>query len=189
MGMAMRTKLQYDDSGVKNWKQFGFLIAHVVIVLLALSPPLLGAERSTEIVVCIGNPLAADRWLVQEWRNELERILESSGRELRVANCDEQGATPIYFMRVHPFESSALGAARTRGGVVLPLLEVYTEPLAAMLGTRLPGVLGRAMARVTAHELAHVLRQETEHAAEGAFAAQYTAGLLRAARPSYFAVH
>lgn len=185
----MLAKLQYDDNGMKNWKQFASPVAHVATVLLALTPALLGTERSTEVVVCIGNPLAADRWLVREWRNELERILVSSGRDLRVANCDEPGAMPVYFMRIHPFESSALGAARTRGRVVLPLVEVYTEPLAAMLGTRLPGVLGRAMARVTAHELTHVLRQETEHAAEGAFAAQYTAGLLRAARPAYFAVH
>jgi len=184
----MRRKLQYDDSGVKNWKQFEFPIAQVLSVLLALSPALLGTERSAEVVVCIGNPLAADRWLAEEWKRELGRIVESSGRELRVAGCDEPGAMQVYFMRIHPFESSALGAARVRCGVVLPLLEVYTEPLAAMLGTRLPGVLGRAMARVTAHELAHVLRQETHHQAAGAFAAQYTAGLLRAARPSYFAM-
>lgn len=187
--MEVRAKLQYDDDRVNVRTQSGGRLAAAVAVLLACAGSLSAAGSQPQVVVCIGNPLAVDRWLVEEWKRELGRIVESSGRELRVANCDEPGATQVYFMRIHPFESSALGAARTRGGVVLPLLEVYTEPLAAMLGTRLPGVLGRAMARVTAHELAHVLRQETEHAAEGAFAAQYTAGLLRAARPAYFAVH
>ncbi|MBK7928863.1 MAG: hypothetical protein IPJ98_15665 [Bryobacterales bacterium] len=160
----------------------------VITLLLPFTAVLPGAQSHSEVVVCIGNPLAADRWLVEEWRQELGRIVESSGRELRIADCDEPGAMQVYFMRIHPFENSALGAARTRGEVVLPLLELYTEPVAAMLGTRLPGVLGRALARVTAHEMAHYLRQETHHEAAGAFAAQYTAGLLRAARPAYFAL-
>lgn len=129
-----------------------------------------------------------DKALAEEWEGELRKIFETSGRALRLAGCDEDGAVRVYFKRFHPRESSALAAARTWRDRVLPMLEVYTEPVAALIGTRLPGLLGKAMARVTAHELTHYVRQETEHAAAGGFSGQYTAGLLLAARPEYFGV-
>ena len=161
----------------------------MVASLLAIGTGMVqAAEERRELTVCVGNATALDKTLAKEWEGELRRILAASGRELRVAGCDEDGAVQVYFMRFHPKETSALGAARTRHERVLPLLEVYSEPVAALIGTRLPGLLGRAMARVTAHELTHYVRQETEHAEAGGFSGQYTAGLLLAARPEYFGV-
>jgi hypothetical protein len=154
-----------------------------LLVLSAISP---AAERQS-LYVCVGNATAVDKPLAQEWETELRRILETSGQELRVADCGP-GVIQVYFLRFHPAEPAALGAARTRRERVLPVIEVYTEPVAALIGTRLPGLLGRAMARVTAHELTHYVRQETEHAEAGGFSGQYTAGLLLAARPAYFGV-
>ncbi|MEP7364595.1 MAG: hypothetical protein ABI972_15170 [Acidobacteriota bacterium] len=156
--------------------------------LLMLSQGLFAAADRPGLTVCVANPAAVEKSLAQEWEGELRRILQASDRDLRVAACEEAGAVQVYFMRFHPSETSALGAARTRRERVLPMVEVYTEPVAALIGTRLPALLGKAMARVTAHELTHYVRQETEHAEAGGFSGQYTAGLLLAARPAYFGV-
>lgn len=170
-------------------KQFAGGQVALVAGLMAIGAGMVQAgEERRELAVCVGNATAVDRTLAQEWEGELRRILATSGRVLRLAVCDEDGAVQVYFMRFHPREASALGAARTRRESVLPLLEVYSEPVAALIGTRLPGLLGKAMARVTAHELTHYVRQETEHAEAGGFSGQYTAGLLLAARPEYFGV-
>lgn len=171
------------------WKQIARDRLPVVAGLLAVcAGTALAREERRELTVCVGNATAVDKLLAREWEGELRRILAASGRALRLAGCEEVGAVQVYFMRFHPREASALGAARTRRERVLPLLEVYSEPVAALIGTRLPGLLGKAMARVTAHELTHYVRQETEHAEAGSFSGQYTAGLLLAARPEFFGV-
>ena len=159
------------------------------VALLVLPVAIAAASQGRrELAVCVGNSHVVDKVLAKEWEGELRRILETDGLTLRLAGCNEEGAIQIHFLRAHPSEPNALGAARTRRERVLPRLEVYSDPVAALIGTRLPGLLGKALARVTAHELIHYVRQETAHAHSGAFSGHYTPGLLLAARPEFFSV-
>ena len=54
-----------------------------------------------------------------------------------------------------------------RDGRIAPELRVFMGPIARLVGTRLPYLLGVAMARVAAHELGHYLRQDDSHDRDG----------------------
>lgn len=142
------------------------------------------ARDVKDLTVCTAGPEDVDRALRQAWQTELSRILAVTGHRL-VLEC-RTGAVEVHFHRVHAEESSALGSARTSGGAVLPKIELYLGPVAELIGTRLSGPLGIALARITAHELAHYLTQERGHAKRGAFGAYYTAGVLLGANPRHF---
>jgi len=63
---------------------------------------------------------------------------------------------------------SALGLAQTNKERVLPCIELYVNPLLRLLGgVRAPAIVGRALARVAAHEVAHYALQLREHHSNG----------------------
>ena len=70
-----------------------------------------------------------------------------------------------------------LGLARRRSDGMEPTLRVFHLPLVRYLGApNNASVIGRAVARVAAHEVAHFLNQQPHHCANG---------LLRARFPAY----
>lgn len=73
--------------------------------------------------------------------------------------------------------AGVLGVARQRGDAVEPRLRVFYGPLVRYLGApNNASAIGRALARVAAHEAAHFLNQQAHHCAHG---------LLRARFPAY----
>lgn len=151
------------------------------MVLAAMLPQVWAAET---LHLCIAGPggLAPD--IQAQWQSELERILSVSAYRLEVGSCQER-SVEVRFLKANPMEPAALAAARVERRKIQPRVEVYMSPLAEMIGTQLPGPLGRAMARVTAHELRHVMAQEHGHG-KGADRETYSAGLLLAAKPDFF---
>jgi hypothetical protein len=102
-----------------------------------------------------------------ELRRELGKIAARSGIEARFRACDGTAAVRIHLLDEPPAEeATALGAAPRRHGQIGPDLRVFVAPIAQLVGTRLPYLLGLAMARVAAHELGHFLRQDEHHAHE-----------------------
>lgn len=132
-------------------------------LVMALAVPGLAGELS----VCLDNQARLDETVVQVFRSELAAILEVSGRVVRFDSCGQGDVRMILRARGSAEEPAALGAARRGGGRILPEIELYVDPVARLVETRLPGVLGRALARVAMHELAHYLQQSGEHLAEG----------------------
>lgn len=66
--------------------------------------------------------------------------------------------------------STALGLVQVRQGRVLPLIELYVRPVKELLGRDLhAAALGKALARVAAHELTHYREQRLDHGAAGSF--------------------
>ncbi len=73
----------------------------------------------------------------------------------------------------------ALGRASTAGGKILPNLEVFLEPVAALAGTQDLEILGQALGRVAAHELLHYLLQQSGHDDDGLLQARLGSSELR----------
>ena len=61
-------------------------------------------------------------------------------------------------------ERSVLGRAALESGRIMPVLEVYVEPVVSLIGhVRSSRRIGRALARVAAHEVRHYIRQDPGH--------------------------
>ena len=61
-------------------------------------------------------------------------------------------------------ERSALGRAALERGRIMPVLEVFVEPVLGLMGhMRSSRRIGRALARVAAHEVRHYIRQDPGH--------------------------
>jgi hypothetical protein len=116
------------------------------------------------VTLCFENPAKLDADTIRQFQRELAVISRASAIELRVAPCGSGDSDlRITLERVSAVEATALGAAKTVRGRVIAEFEVYSERIAAMLPARLPNLMGRAMARVAAHELGHFFLQTSEH--------------------------
>jgi hypothetical protein len=90
-------------------------------------------------------------------------------------SCKSEGAAPPPNDFGTLGETHSLGSTRVQNGRVLPYSEVECDQVRRALSYLAPGAgrkerqsaLGRAMARVVAHELYHVLARTTAHAAVG----------------------
>lgn len=154
---------------------------HILGLALAIHSPLIGENLS----VCTENPARVDRTTVQVFRNELKAILAVSDHGIEFESCRE-GAIRITLRDNPPAGETALGAARRQGARVLPDLEIYVGGIARLVETRLPGMLGRAMARVATHEISHYLYQTQDHEGEGFMRERLGAAHLIAGSNSFF---
>ena len=137
-----------------------------LLILMGTANSLLGLD----LAVCPSRPGSIDSLTDSAFRQEIGRIAARSGIEARFLPCANQEPAVI---RLTVYEAGpddapdALGAAARRGGRIAPELRVFVGPIARLVGTRLPYLLGVAMARVAAHELGHYLRQDAGHDGDG----------------------
>lgn len=136
--------------------------------------------------ICVENPARLDPPTVQAFRTELSAILAASGRDAAVIPC-RPGIMTITLRPEPPREeSSALGGIRYRSGRLEPEIELFVSPTAQIVRSRLPGVLGRALARVATHEFGHWLNQSPAHAAHGVMMERLSAAHLTASNRAFF---
>jgi hypothetical protein len=137
---------------------------HLPLILAACNP-LLGLD----LAVCSDRPKPVDPMTQTEFQKELARIASRSGIEARFVPCSHAvGTVRLRLMEAAPAEEpSALGAAVRDRKEIRPDLRIFVGPIARLVGTRLPYLLGMAMARVAAHELGHYLRQDDTHERDG----------------------
>jgi hypothetical protein len=146
------------------------------------------ALQAAELRVCvedhadIGAPARAG--LVKELRALLPRLDLTvkgggcgarAGFDVLLTVRDEKAGIP----------ADALGLAHLRQGVILPEVEVFVEPVMQLTRVTDKETLGRALARVAAHELLHYRYQSDQHQAHGLMAARLSAAelLTEEARP------
>ena len=80
--------------------------------------------------------------------------------------------------------SGILGMARRRSDRIEPSLRVFYGPLVRYLGApNNASAIGRAVARVAAHEVAHFLEQQPHHCAKGLLRESFPAYELAAPNP------
>ena len=130
-------------------------------------------------------------------QRELRAILASVGFDFEWRSVDES-TTEVWadlavvtfkgdcaagdLVRKSRFHGGALGWTHISDGKILPFAEVDCDRIAAFLGPSLNHrplpvrvkVFGRAVARVTAHELYHVFAQSAEHGSWGVAKAEFT---------------
>jgi hypothetical protein len=100
--------------------------------------------------------------------------------------CDREPAIRLAIHAVRQdAPDDALGLAHTRAGRIEPRLEVFVAPVMRLTGAADWEVVGRALARVAAHEAIHYIQQRADHDDHGLFSAHLTAeGLTRRERPT-----
>lgn len=156
---------------------------HGLAALFAtLSNPLLANGLS----VCIENPARIDKQTLEAFQREVERIAAGSGRSVVFTDCSPVAVTVTVRDEGPPEEPVALGRTRIQDGRVTPDIEVFAAPVARMIGTRLPSVLGRAMARVAAHEFGHLWSQSKGHTSHGLMRERISPAILLAPRADLF---
>ncbi|MCY4187048.1 MAG: hypothetical protein OXD30_01035 [Bryobacterales bacterium] len=121
---------------------------------------------------------------------EFHALLGAQGAALSFKKCPAGGSRVDLLITDEPPRGleGVLGLARRAGQTIEPPLQVfYDGALVRHLGR--PGkaeALGRALARVAAHETAHLLQQQAAHCAHGLLQSTLPAYELLAADPAPF---
>jgi hypothetical protein len=179
------------------------LVALLCLALVAAAPL---RTQGPEVVVYLTAPGTRDAAVDTELRREATALLHAAGFALEfrdrsarrggdsasnlafvdlVGSCEAASAPPAPEDR-----RPKLAATAVEDGVVLPFSRVdcaaLSRVLAEPLGHEAPGrrafLYGRALGRVVAHELYHVLAQTRDHAAEGIGRPCFTAADLMASQ-------
>jgi hypothetical protein len=182
------------------------LLALLCLALVGVAPAL---PESNALVVYLTPPTTRDALVQAHMRREAVALMRSAGYTLefrdRTARRSGDSAPNLAFIDL--MGSCAVAADPTPGpppddnqpklastavedGVVLPFSRIdcgaMTRVLSRLLAREAPAerafLYGRAMARVLAHELYHVLAQTRDHAAEGIGKPCFTAADLVSSR-------
>lgn len=159
--------------------------SNTAMVLLALMG-LFGASplRAEGLTICIEHQTTLDEDTVKVFEKELSEIARASGLPLRlVRQMSECEQIRIRIQSIATTEISALGATRVTNGRIQPEIEIYATTISKLLRSTLPVLVGRAMARVAAHEIGHYIEQSGTHSTDhnDLMAEYYTAAHLMAA--------
>ena len=154
----------------------------LTLIFLAIANQL----TASGLELCVENPARLDEFTVRAFQTELRNILALSGRSAGFTQC-RPGVVTISMRRLPPDEeTSALGRTRQINGRPVPDIELFAAPTVQIVGTGLPGVVGRAMARVATHELGHWLSQGSGHSAHGVMMEGLSAAQLMARDRGFF---
>jgi hypothetical protein len=156
--------------------------AGLAIIVLAIGNQLIASGLD----LCMQNQARLDPYTLRAFQAELGDILAVSGHATRLSDCGP--GSVMVTLRDSPSgeEPTALGATRRKNGRLVPEIDLFVGPTAHMVGTRLPAVLGRALARVATHELGHFLTQGSTHAQRGVMMERLSAAHLLAPSRAFF---
>ena len=155
--------------------------------------PVLRAESLPSLTVLLSVEGNASASALKELKSELNSIMKDSGRILDVRLREQAGPTETFddvvlvklkgtckMERMIPFmdERGPLAWTHSSDGNILPFAEVSCDRIAKAVASALWGgerkqadkLLGRALGRVLAHELYHILGKTHEHNADGSVA-------------------
>ena len=141
------------------------IMLQLAVILLCLGCNLLQAK---ELHVCVLNWVEVDPVTLRAFEAEFSSLLADRGVLLDGTACarqDRENVIRISIFRMPPKEErGALGLAYMSRSRVMPVLEIYLTRLLYYLGDcRTPNVVGRALARIAAHEVGHYLLQDSGH--------------------------
>ena len=145
---------------------------------------------------------------VDRMKEELEGIMRPVGMSLEWRSLDaargRESAVELVVVtfkgkcrmdELAPFasEPGALGSTHISDGAVLPFADIHCDRIRRLMGPLVNAedvetrqdLLGRAMGRVLAHELYHVVAKSTGHVSGGITKAFYTAGDLLAKKVGF----
>lgn len=161
------------------------LLALCCLLILAVSPGRSGGDPSSrpDVVVYLKTTPAQPAAPVEAMKPELNELMRRAGlrvewRDVGSANRNVEDAVLVVVElrgvcgvagepaggRADP---GSLASTAVSGGRVLPFSWLNCDVLNRMVAPASAGLYGRAMARVAAHELCHVLAQSREHGRAG----------------------
>ena len=167
---------------------------HVLICACLMAPAMLPAaslppSSGADVTVIVNFKGPFSQPSVKAMRQEAEQILKSSGVTLEWRSREEAGAGSFNDLVVVTFKGSCVfkpmplvvdelgpyAITRTSGGEIQPFGEVDCDHIVSSLHTAMAGedyskadfLLGRALGRVVAHELVHMLTRSKQHGKEG----------------------
>jgi len=127
--------------------------------------------------VCLEDRVGLNAFAWRAFQLELRKLAP----ELAVTSgrCERPAISLVISAHAPARYPTALGLARRAGERVFPELHVYQEPVRKIVGQQASAVqLGRALARVAAHELGHYLLQQTHHEEKGVMRASFQTAQL-----------
>ena len=153
--------------------------------------------QTRELAVYLEPALGLDSEADRTMRNELQKLLAPAGLEITWKNLSERKAGENFeLVAVSSFEGScatgeapamptatALADTSISNAHILPFFRVACARVLQMLGSHVePAVLGRALGRVMAHEIYHIVSQTKDHQETGVAKAVFSLADLTAAR-------
>ena len=120
------------------------------------------------------------------FHREFEFLLAREHIRLRWRNCAADLLRVTLESRREGMAADVLGAARLQSGAVLPPLAVFVDPVMEFTRANDWRVVGRALARIAAHEVLHYTAQRTTHAARGVMRSSFPSRQLKSADPRPF---
>jgi len=147
--------------------------------------------RARELRVCWADQTGMSQVTFESFVQELAILLEDTGLQVRWEACAVPPEPNTVRLSVLPSpratHKSALGVAYVSDSEVLPVIELYLKRLSEYLGwRRSPYVIGRALARVAAHELAHYVLQDPGHESDGLLRPRFPEWMLADPDPAPF---
>lgn len=173
-----------------------------VLTGLVLAAVALPAAQPVRLGVLFGAPAEASPEVVAEFQRETGRLIGLPGIDVLWRKLEENDGSQVFdrlvVVRFHgscrmgdgdePVHRGPLGFTHISDGRILPFIDIDCERLRGTLAAA-PGargypinnrLLGRALTRVAAHEIYHVLAASEEHAPTGIAKASLSAGELLA---------
>jgi len=167
------------------------LTATIAIVLSTI--PALRAESLPNLTVLLSLDGKASSAAINELKTELSSIMKETGRTLDVRLRSQSSAGETFedvvlvnlkgnckMERLVPFidERGPLAWTHSTDGAILPFAEVSCDRIAKAIAGAMWGgerkqadkLLGRALGRVLAHELYHIIGKTHDHNADGSLA-------------------
>ncbi|MGQ9634841.1 MAG: hypothetical protein ACUVXB_11425 [Bryobacteraceae bacterium] len=133
--------------------------------------------------LCVEDRVRLDASVTDSFRRELRTLLPG----WQLASCGPDSVRLIFRFDPPARYGAALGLAWCAQDRVLPVVEVYLNPvLRTLAGARSGEIVGRALARVAAHEVAHYVLQRLDHDASGLLNPRFSPVELAAVDSSAF---
>jgi hypothetical protein len=140
---------------------------------------LAGLSQGQSRQVCLDDRAQVNAPTLGSFYKEFQSLVGPHGVELAESGCEPDAIRLSLYRRAQGHGADVLGAAPREGSRIAPRLEIYLDRVVAMMPeTRCWNVLGRALARVAAHEVAHYMDQNRRHSDAGLMQARFSGAQL-----------
>jgi hypothetical protein len=145
---------------------------------------LAGLAQAQTRQVCLVDQAGLNTPALGSFDKEFQTLVGPRGVELAESECQPDAIRLSLYPRAQGHDADVLGAARLEQSKleqskIAPRLEIYLDRVVAMMPeSRCWNVVGRALARVAAHEVAHFIGQDPRHAEAGLLRAQFSGSQL-----------
>lgn len=140
-----------------------------------------GLAQAESRQVCLDSHAGLNAPTLGSFYKEFQSLVGPRGVELAESGCEPDAIRLSLHQRAEGHDADVLGAARREGSRIAPRLEVYLDRVVAMMPeSRCWNVVGRALARVAAHEVAHFIGQDQRHSQTGLLQARFSGAQLAA---------